>query len=228
MRVLVLGIGNILFGDEGIGVHLMNYLKLNYKFTHPLNSSPLDSAPTKSSTQKTSLPKSNLPKTSLPKSNELDSSENPKHSLEKYSLEFIDGGTLAQALIPLIVEYDFVLILDTVDVRGGKIGDVYSFPFDALPKQVSWAGSAHEVEMLQTLRLTQIMGDLPKIHIVGIIPEIIGEDTTFALSSELLSKVHTMEKEAIKQLESLGFVATKIDSPLSLQDIADKSYKGFD
>lgn len=199
----MLGIGNILFGDEGIGVHLMNYLKLNYKFTPPLDSSPLDSA--------------------SQKSNELDSSENPKHSLE-----FIDGGTLAQALIPLIVEYDFVLILDTVDVSGGKIGDVYSFPFDALPKQVSWAGSAHEVEMLQTLRLTQIMGDLPKIHIVGIIPEIIGEDTTFALSSELLSKVYMMEKEAIKQLESLGFVATKVDSPLSLQEIADKSYKGFD
>ncbi|MGX2971654.1 HyaD/HybD family hydrogenase maturation endopeptidase [Helicobacter sp. T3_23-1059] len=203
MRVLVLGIGNILFGDEGIGVHLMNYLKLNYTFTPPSFTPPSKSI--------------------TPKYNELDSSENPKHSLE-----FIDGGTLAQALIPLIVEYDFVLILDTVDVSGGDIGDVYSFPFDALPKQVSWAGSAHEVEMLQTLRLTQIMGDLPKIHIVGIIPEIIGEDTTFALSSELLSKVHTMEAEAIKQLESLGFVATKIDSPLSLQDIADNSYKGFD
>ena len=203
MRVLVLGIGKILFGDEGIGVHLMNYLKLNYTFTPPSFTPTLES--------------------STPKSNELDSSENPKHSLE-----FIDGGTLAQALIPLIVEYDFVLILDTVDVSDGNIGDVYSFPFDALPKQVSWAGSAHEVEMLQTLRLTQIMGDLPKIHIVGIIPEIIGEDTTFALSSELLSKVHTMEAEAIKQLESLGFVATKIDSPLSLQEIADKSYKGFD
>lgn len=188
MKVLVLGIGNILFGDEGIGVHLMNYLKLNYKFTPP-----------------------------------LDSSKNPIHSLE-----FIDGGTLAQALIPLIVEYDFVLILDTVDASGGNIGDVYSFPFDALPRQVSWAGSAHEVEMLQTLRLTQIMGDLPRIHIVGIIPEIIGEDTTFELSQELLANVFTMEKEAITQLESLGFKATKIDSPLPLQQIASKSYIGFD
>lgn len=186
MKVLVLGIGNILFGDEGIGVHLMNYLKLNYHYTPPLDSSG------------------------------------------NHSLEFIDGGTLAQALIPLIVEYDFVLILDTVDVKGGNIGDVYSFPFDALPKQVSWAGSAHEVEMLQTLRLTQIMGDLPRIHIVGIIPEIIGEDTTFALSQELLANVATMEKEAIKQLESLGFTATKIDSPLPLQEIANKSYRGFD
>ena len=187
MKVLVLGIGNILFGDEGIGVHLMNYLKLNYKFTSP-----------------------------------LDSNQTPTHSLE-----FIDGGTLAQALIPLIVEYDFVLILDTVDVSGGKIGDVYSFSFDALPKQVSWAGSAHEVEMLQTLRLTQVMGDLPQIHIVGIIPEIIGEDTTFALSKELISNIATMEAEAIKQLESLGFSAQKTPSPLPLQEIADKSYKGF-
>ena len=25
MKILILGIGNILFGDEGIGVHLANY-----------------------------------------------------------------------------------------------------------------------------------------------------------------------------------------------------------
>lgn len=33
MKILVLGIGNILFGDEGIGVHLSNFLKLNYRFS---------------------------------------------------------------------------------------------------------------------------------------------------------------------------------------------------
>ena len=89
----MLGIGNILFGDEGIGVHLSNYLKVNFAFT---------------------------------------SSE--------HRVEFIDGGTLAQALIPLIVEYDYVLMLDSVDVHNGKIGDVYSFPFSALPEQVTWGG----------------------------------------------------------------------------------------
>ncbi|OBV29238.1 hydrogenase expression/formation protein [Helicobacter sp. CLO-3] len=179
MKVLVLGIGNILFGDEGIGVHLCNYLKVNYAFES-----------------------------------------------EQHQIEFIDGGTLAQALIPLIVEYDHILMLDSVAVEGAAIGDVYSFPFSALPEQVTWAGSAHEVEMLQTLRLTEVMGDLPPLHIVGIIPEIIGEDTSFALSRELLANVATMEKEALRYIENLGFAIKKVDS-IPLQEIANHSYKGY-
>lgn len=180
MKVLVLGIGNILFGDEGIGVHLSNYLKVNYNF----------------------------------ESNE-------------HELDFIDGGTLAQALIPLIVDYDSVLLLDSVDVNGAKIGDVYSFPFSAVPEVVTWAGSAHEVEMLQTLRLTEIMGDLPPLHIIGIIPEIIGENTTFTLSNDLIEGAKTMEQQALKFLENLGFKITKKDKQLSLQEVAQLSYKGF-
>ncbi len=179
MKVLILGIGNILFGDEGIGVHLSNYLKVNYTFVS-----------------------------------------------QEHTLEFIDGGTLAQALIPLIVEYDFVLMLDSVSVEGAQVGDVYSFPFSAIPNQITWAGSAHEVEMLQTLRLTQVLGDLPPLHIVGIIPKIIGEDTTFELSQELLAGVSTMEEEVIKQLRTLGFSIKKTNA-IPLQEIANNSYKGF-
>ena len=85
MKILVLGIGNILFGDEGIGVHLANFLKLNYRF----------------------------------------SGEN--------EVEFVDGGTLASMLIPLITSYDKVLILDCVDVNNANIGEVYYFDFDNVP-----------------------------------------------------------------------------------------------
>ena len=179
MRVLVLGIGNILFGDEGIGVHLCNYLKVNYSF-----------------------------------------------SAESNSLDFVDGGTLANALIPLIVEYDSVLILDCVTVAEASIGDVYSFSFDKVPNCITWAGSAHEVEMLQTLHLTRLMGDLPPVHIIGIVPEVIGEETAFRLSQSLLEGAKTMESEAIAHLQSLGFKAVKTGNR-PLQDIANLSYRGF-
>ena len=179
MNVLVLGIGNILFGDEGIGVHLCNYLKVNYTF----------------------------------------------HS-EEHNITFVDGGTLANMLIPLIVEYDNVLLLDCVSVNEAQIGDVYSFSFDKIPSCITWAGSAHEVEMLQTLHLTKMMGDLPQVHVIGIVPEVIGEDTAFSLSKSLLKGALTMEQSAIAYIESLGFVATKIQN-VPLQEIANSSYKGF-
>ncbi len=179
MKILVLGIGNILFGDEGVGVHLANFLKLNYRF----------------------------------------SGEN--------EVEFVDGGTLASMLIPLITSYDKVLILDCVDVNNANIGEVYYFDFDNVPNIITWAGSAHEVEMLQTLRLTAINGDLPPVKIIGIIPEVIGEDTAFTLSQPVKEGAKIMEKLALEFLEENGIHAQKVDNR-DLQEVANGSFRGYE
>lgn len=179
MKILVLGIGNILFGDEGIGVHLSNLLKLNYRF----------------------------------------SGEN--------EVDFVDGGTLASMLIPLITSYDKVLILDCVSVKDAQIGEVYYFDFDNVPHIITWAGSAHEVEMLQTLRMTAIYGDLPPVKIIGIIPEVIGEDTAFTLSSVVKNGAKTMEQLALDFLAENGITAHKKDDR-DLQEVANGSFRGYE
>ena len=38
MNILILGIGNILFQDEGIGVHFIHYLDEKYEFISKENS----------------------------------------------------------------------------------------------------------------------------------------------------------------------------------------------
>lgn len=175
----MLGIGNILFGDEGIGVHLSNFLKLNYTF----------------------------------------SGEN--------EVEFVDGGTLATMLIPLITSYDKVLILDCVSVDNAQIGEVYYFDFDNVPRIITWAGSAHEVEMLQTLRLAAINGDLPPVKIIGIIPEVIGEDTAFTLSDAVKEGAKTMERLALTFLQENGINAQRVDNR-DLQEVANGSFRGYE
>lgn len=179
MKILVLGVGNILFGDEGIGVHLSNFLKLNYRF----------------------------------------SGEN--------EVDFVDGGTLATMLIPLITSYDKVLILDCVSANNANVGEVYYFDFDNVPQIITWAGSAHEVEMLQTLRLTAINGDLPPVKIIGIIPEVIGEETAFTLSDSVKEGAKLMEKLALEFLEQNGIHAEKIDNK-DLQEVANGSFRGYE
>ena len=179
MKILVLGIGNILFGDEGIGVHLSNFLKLNYRF----------------------------------------SGEN--------EVDFVDGGTLATMLIPLITSYDKVLILDCVSANNANVGEVYYFDFDNVPQIITWAGSAHEVEMLQTLRLTAINGDLPPVKIIGIIPEVIGEETAFTLSDSVKEGAKLMEKLALEFLEQNGIHAEKIVNK-DLQEVANGSFRGYE
>ena len=76
-----MGIGNVLFGDEGVGAHMANLLEEKYRFI----------------------------------SNE-------------HQVDVVDGGTLAQRLIPIITDgYERVVLIDCVSVDGAKIGDVYCF-----------------------------------------------------------------------------------------------------
>ena len=176
MKILILGIGNILFGDEGIGPHLANLIEEKYRF-----------------------------------------------SSDEHSVDIIDGGTLAQRLIPIITDYDRVLIIDCVNVNDANIGEVYSFTFDKVPDHITWNGSAHEVEMLQTLQMIELMGDLPPVQIVGIIPYVIGEDSTFSMTEEVLKGSLIMEKTILDYIRSFGIKVEK-KADLSIEVVAKLTY----
>ncbi len=181
MKILILGIGNILFGDEGVGPHLANLIERKYEFTS-----------------------------------------------DKHSVEIIDGGTLAHRLIPIITEYDRVVLIDCVKVDDGKIGDVYSFEFSDMPEHIKWNGSAHEVEMLQTLQMIEMIGDLPPVKIVGVIPYVIGENSTFSMTQEVVNASLTMEKVVIDYLKSLD-IDVEIKKDLKITDVTNDTYtKGIE
>jgi len=176
VKILILGIGNVLFGDEGVGAHLAYLMQQKYEFIS-----------------------------------------------DEHSVDVIDGGTLAQILIPIITEYDKVFLIDCVDVDDAKIGDVYCFNFSDMPEFIKWEGSAHEVEMLQTLQMIEMMGDLPPVRIVGVVPYVIGEDSTFSMTQEVIKASELMESTIIKEIKELG-IEVKIKQDLKITDINDKTY----
>lgn len=146
---------------------------------------------------------------------------NFSHSL--HSIDFVDGGTLALQLSYIIARYDELIVLDCIDADNSNVGDVFFFPYDAMPKQINWSGSAHEVEMLQTLQYMELAGDLPKTHILACVPKRI-EAMSFKLSKELIKAADCMEKILLDFLVKQGFSYKKISS-YSLQELADFSYK---
>jgi len=174
LKVLILGIGNVMFSDEGVGVHLCRLVEQKYAF-----------------------------------------------SSSEHTLTFIDGGTLAERLIPIIVEYDYLIVLDCVDANDGEIGDVYFFDFENVPNSITWQGSVHEVEMLQTLSMMDLVGDRPPTKIVGIIPEVI-EDTTLQLTDAVVKGSSVMESVLLKHLVELGFSYQQI-SDIDIQSVANTS-----
>lgn len=177
-----MGIGNVLFGDEGVGAHMANLLQEKYRFVS-----------------------------------------------DEHQVDVVDGGTLAQRLIPIITDgYERVVLIDCVNVDDANIGDVYCFDFDKVPDHITWNGSAHEVEMLQTLQMTELMGDLPPVKIVGVIPYVIGEDSTFSMTDEVVNATLTMEKTIIDYVKSFG-IEVEIIKDLQIRDVSENTYiKGFD
>jgi len=177
LKILILGIGNILFGDEGIGPHLANLIEEKYDF--------------------------------ISNDNEV---------------EIIDGGTLAHRLIPIITDYDQVVIIDCVNVDDGEIGDVYNFNFSDMPEYIKWDGSAHEVEMLQTLQMIEMMGDLPPTKIIGVVPYVIGEDTTFSMTEEVVKASLTMEKVIVDFIKTFDIEVKNKNPNLSIEEVSKHTY----
>ncbi len=282
--MLVLGIGNVIYADEGIGVHFVRALAQNYKFypkTAARNSMTGENfaaqnfmqnsaqvSAIQNSTSQNSIERDSLQNSAnenfISEQNfaavNLDRNSTPEHSAKQNfasnsalqnsvinsvaqssinadfiainsaapspsadQIRFIDGGTLASFLMPTMAEFDEILLVDCIDADGAKGGEVYFFDYDAMPKQISWSGSAHEVEMLQTLQMMDLCGDLPRVKILAVVPRRI-EEASFKLSSVILKSSKTMEKTALKYLSDLGFAHEKI-ADLSAQDIADRFAK---
>lgn len=282
--MLVLGIGNVIYADEGIGVHFVRALAQNYKFypkTAARNSmagedfaaqnfmqNSAQVSAIQNSTSQNSIERDSLQnfagENSIFEQNfatvNLDRNSTSEHSAKQDSasnftsqnsvinsaaqssinanlvaknsaapsnsadlIRFIDGGTLASFLMPTMAEFDEILLVDCIDADGAKGGEVYFFDYDAMPKQISWSGSAHEVEMLQTLQMMDLCGDLPHVKILAVVPRRI-EEASFKLSSVILESSKIMEKTALKYLSDLGFAHEKI-ADLSAQDIADRFAK---
>ena len=282
--MLVLGIGNVIYADEGIGVHFVRALAQNYKFypktavrnfmagenltaqNFMQNSAQVSAI--QNSTSQNSIERDPLQNFAdenfISEQNfaavNLDRNSTPEHSAKQNfasnsalqnsiinsaaqssinadliaensaapsssadQIRFIDGGTLASFLMPTMAEFDEILLVDCIDADGAKGGEVYFFDYDAMPKQISWSGSAHEVEMLQTLQMMDLCGDLPHVKILAVVPRRI-EEASFKLSSVILESSKIMEKTALKHLSDLGFAHEKI-ADLSAQDIADRFAK---
>ncbi len=177
MNILILGIGNILFQDEGIGAHFIHYLDEKYEF-----------------------------------------------EAKESTVSIVDGGTLAQRLIPEIVKYDELIVIDCIDADNSKPGDVYFFDYHKAPSFINWQGSAHEVEMLQTLNMIDMNKDLPHTNVLGVIPKRVADDTTFELSKEIIDAVKLMEEVIIKHLKKLD-IEMKIKREMTIEEIAQISFK---
>ena len=174
---IVIGVGNMLFKDEGIGIYASEYIKQNYEF-------------------------------------------------DDESLEIIDGGTLGFKLMAYFQEYDNVIILDTVSIED-DIGGIYRLPSDVLLGLGTYRKTAHEVEIVEMLEIVSVLDSHAKVTIIGIIPADI-QSVQIGLTTQMEDKFEEFILNGIKEIESLGIKATKVND-IKISDVVKSmigSYNG--
>ncbi|MBZ7986868.1 hydrogenase maturation protease [Campylobacter canadensis] len=151
MKILVLGIGNVLIADEGAGVYFSSWFNKNLKN-------------------------------------------------KNQNIDFLDGGTMAMHLAHIIAKYDKVYVVDCINADDLKIGDVVFFDYKAIPNNVNYQGSAHELEMMMTLNFMDMLGDLPQCFILGIVPTRL-MPMEFSLSADVKKAFYLMKDTLLKALK---------------------------
>lgn len=154
--ILVLGIGNILLQDEGIGVRVIEHLK-----GHPL----------------------------------------PEN------VELVDGGTAGADLIDVLADRRAVIIVDAIDYDVPAGTFFRTTPDHWLPSEN--ALSLHNLDIRQTLAMTQLLGCAPeKVTCFGIVPETIkpGLNLSHTLNSRISSITNYILEEILTITANLPIV----------------------
>jgi len=149
-KIVVIGIGNLLLMDEGIGVHTINELE--------------------------------------------------KHDIPE-SIEIYDGGTGGFKLIDLMHGAARVIFIDAVET--GKVpGSVTIFCAEEVRSIYNKKKySLHDTDLMEIIKMTEMLGNPPMIEIVGIQPKTINYGTT--LSKELTDSMSNIVNSVLKRIEEV-------------------------
>ena len=149
-KIVVIGIGNLLLMDEGIGVHAINELE--------------------------------------------------KYDLSR-SIEMYDGGTGGFKLIDLMHGAARVIFIDAVET-GKTPGAVTTFsPEDVHSIYHKKKYSLHDTDLMEVIKMTELLDNPPKIEIVGIQPKTINYGTT--LSKELRDSMSDIINTILMRIEEV-------------------------
>ncbi|MEN4053867.1 HyaD/HybD family hydrogenase maturation endopeptidase [Sulfurimonas sp. NWX79] len=122
-------------------------------------------------------------------------------------IDIINGGVEGINLLNLFMEYDYILILDAIEIDDAP-GSIYHIPSDKLTGYGLNSGGAHEIGVLQCFDILELMGkELPQSSVFGIVPEKI--DVSIDLTN-------TMRKEFLIYIEKLlEILTTKLNIKIS-------------
>jgi hydrogenase maturation protease len=149
-KVLIIGVGNLLLMDEGIGIHVI----------------------------------SELEKQKLP-----------------HNVGIFDGGTGGFKLIDLMHGARMVIFIDAVETgkAPGAITIFKSEDVHSIYHKKKY--SLHDTDLMEVIKMTELLDNPPEIEIIGVQPKIINYGTT--LSKELTDSMSDIINTILRRIEEV-------------------------
>jgi len=149
-KIVIIGIGNVLLMDEGIGVHAIN-----------------------------ELGKYDLPK----------------------NVEIYDGGTGGFKLIDLMHNTKKVIFIDAVEIEK-EPGTITIFKSkDVRSQYPKKKYSLHDTDLLEVIKMAELLDSAPEIEIVGVQPKTINYG--MVLSKELTDSMSNIINSVLSRIEEV-------------------------
>lgn len=165
-QITVLGIGNPIMGDDGIGLRILSALQ---EVEDPLDWVPSHAAGAGSggvgpSTAPAAASDSAAPAASAQQGRSPVSSSTS-------NIRYIDGGTAGMELLPIVQEAEHLLVLDAL-AGPGEPGSVVTLYGDQIPRLLDAKLSPHQVGLLDLLSAARLLGGEPQeVAVVGIVAQ---------------------------------------------------------
>lgn len=118
------------------------------------------------------------------------------------TVEIIDGGTLAYFLLDIMDRSSTMIIIDVIKLSDAP-GSIYRFTQAEFATYMPPPTSAHEVTLSDVLCKAEMIGELPEIVFLCIVP-LAYQDMGLELTPELKARFPEMERLVLAELRNLG------------------------
>ncbi|WP_152183250.1 hydrogenase maturation protease [Sulfurimonas indica] len=135
-------------------------------------------------------------------------------------LEIVDGGTLGFKLMPLLQEFDAVMIVNTASDESKRVGAISIKTTDEFLDGELVKKTANEVEIAEMLQICSMAERMAETIVISIVPEDI-----ISVEVSLTENIRNVWDEYIQtiivQLQKMGIEILKENEKLSLDAILD-------
>ncbi len=135
-------------------------------------------------------------------------------------ISIIHGGVEGINLLSVYTEYQRLIILDTIEIDDTP-GAIYHIPSNELSKLSTQNSDAHNIGVLQTLQMAELMGKkVARTSVLSIVPHTI--TLNIALSKNLLESFENYIHTLLKVLQDEDVQIVKKTEKVTIENIVQK------